>query len=63
MIHSVTVQYLYRSGIGENDTLGKTSAIADVCERGSIVCRVYESLWNTNLTQIQLLKSLPTRET
>ncbi|XP_021963036.1 acylcarnitine hydrolase [Folsomia candida] len=29
MIHSVTVQYMYRAGIGENDTLGKTSSISD----------------------------------
>lgn len=32
MIHSVTVQYLYRAGIGENDTLGKTSSVSDVCQ-------------------------------
>ena len=30
MIHSVTVQYLYRSGISENDTTGKTTSVSDV---------------------------------
>lgn len=30
MIHSVTVQYLYRAGAKENDTFGRTGSISDV---------------------------------
>lgn len=37
MIHSVTVQYLYRAGSKENDTFGKTGSISDV---RPVVCRI-----------------------
>lgn len=30
MIHSVTVQYLYRGGVKENDTQGSTRTVSDV---------------------------------